>query len=123
MMLGPLAGVVVVAFSNDRISSAEFGGHALVDCFAPAHSVCAQVPRSTKSSLLRHARPTFLSSGEIRCAAIPAAIPAAIRPSPAEAVEAVDALEQHESASGAGSSAPPEAADGEALRPVVPVAR
>ena len=39
------------------------------------------------------------------------------------AAEAVDALEQHESASGAGTSAPPEAADGEALRPVVPVAR
>ena len=39
------------------------------------------------------------------------------------AAEAVDALEQHESASGAGSSVPPVAADGEALRPMVPVAR
>ena len=120
MVLGPLAGIVVVAFSNDRISPAEIGGHALVDRFAPAHNVCAQAPRSASSSFPRHARPTFLSSAESRCAAIPAAIPAAIRPSPAEAV---DALEQLESASGAGSSAPPEAADGEALRPVVPVAR
>ena len=119
-MLGPLAGVVVIAFSNDRISPAEFSGHGLLPAFAPANSVCAQAPRSAKSSLLRHARPTFLSSGELRCAAIPAGIPAAIRPS---AAEAVDALEQHESASGAGTSALPEAADGEALRPVVPVAR